>query len=229
MKLLLKDKKKILENVFTFYFEPEDPINWQAGQFLRYSLQDPKPDERGNNRFFTIASAPFEKIIQLTTRLDPVKGSTFKKNLVGMKIGDTIEATGPMGSFVLDGPNKKYVFVAGGIGITPFRSIIKQLDKNNLPIHISLIYSSRDQNIIFKEDFDQIAKKHPGFRIDYVTSPRIIDKKVLKPLANSQNQPDYFYLSGPQPMVKSIEEQLAELRVKKEKIKLDYFPGYQVI
>src|SRR3954471_23201852 len=103
MTLELKAKKAEANNVYSFVFEPEKPFSWQPGQYLHYNFPHINEDDRGHNRWFTISSAPFEKIVQITTRFNPDQGSSFKKALLGMEIGRKIEFDdGPKGTFVVD-------------------------------------------------------------------------------------------------------------------------------
>jgi ferredoxin-NADP reductase len=125
MKLKLSAKRPESPGVVSFIFQPQKPLKWKAGQFLHYVLNHASTDDRGSDRWFTIASAPYEKHVMITTRFTAKKGSTFKKTLKALKAGDTIEVSDLDGDFVVDDPKKNYVFIAGGIGITPFRSILK--------------------------------------------------------------------------------------------------------
>ncbi|MBI2011263.1 FAD-dependent oxidoreductase [Candidatus Daviesbacteria bacterium] len=232
MKLKLVNKKEETPGVISFYFASEIPINWTAGQFLYYEISDPKPDDRLTRRYFSISSAPFEKLIRLTTKFVPGDGSTFKKDLLNLKIGDLVEARGPSGDFILEDTNeqssptdKDYVFIAGGIGITPFHSIILDLNYKNLPINITLLYANRDQNILFKNDLEGIAKSHPEFKIYYVLDPQRIDANIIKQYIPDILKPIY-YVSGPEPMVEAMEKIVYEMGVPKEQVKRDYFPGY---
>lgn len=228
MKLKLIKKEDLGIGITSFIFSPEEKLEWQAGQYLRYTITDPQPDDRGNTRLFTIASAPLENVVRLVTRIDPEKGSSFKKYLNDLKIGEEIEGAGPMGNFTLDDPAKQYIFIAGGIGITPFRAIITDLDKRNLPINITLLYANRDENLPFKSEFEEIAKRKPGLKLHYVIDPDKIDVEEIKMCVLDFRTP-FFYISGPKPMVESMEKTLSELGVPLENVKHDYFPGYLVI
>lgn len=228
MILKLTGKKEEILNVTTFYFKPDQELTWKAGQYMRYHLEDPNPDERKVDRYFTIASAPHEGYIQLTTRFVPDDGSTFKKDLRYLKIGDTIDAAGPMGSFVIDDPDLNYVFIAGGIGITPYRAILKDLDFKNLPINITLFYANRDNNIVFKEELEEITRKHTELKIKYIFEPNRINEQLIREGVTDLLKP-YFYLSGPQPMVEAFVPMLEGMGVEKAKIKTDFFPGYKGI
>lgn len=221
MLLTLQSKKKEVPGVISFIFRPEKAIFWRAGQFMQYSLGDDK-------RYFTISSAPHEQHIMLTTRLDPNKCSDFKKTLYNLKPGQTIEATGPHGSFVLEDPSQNYVFsdeaaklcfIAGGIGITPFRSILLDLSHQKLPINITLVYANRDQNIVFKDELEKLVKVH------YFIGDNHIDENALRPLTSDVR----YLVSGPEPFVLILEKILSNLGVLDENIMRDYFPGYDRI
>lgn len=228
MKLKLVKKQEEVPGITTFIFSPQEKLEWKAGQYLRYKLEDPEPDKRGNNRFFTIASSPLENQVQLSTRIDVEKGSSFKKHLKDLNEGDEIEAVGPLGAFTLEDPSKQYVFIAGGIGITPFRAILIDLDKKNQPINVTLLYANRDENLPFKNLFEEIAASHPEMKIQYVTPPEKIDVEEIKKAVDDFKRP-LFYVSGPQPMVEAIEKTLVELGAPFGNVKHDYFPGYSVI
>lgn len=215
MTLTLQSKKEEVPGVISFVFKLETPLTWVAGQFMQYSLG-------GDKRYFTISSASHEQNIMLTTRIDPNKCSDFKKTLLNMQTGQTIEATGPHGSFTLQDPQKNYVFMAGGIGITPFRSILLDLNHKNLPINVTLLYANRDQNIIFKEELEKLVK--PLYFID----PQKIDESALRTTI-PYTPPTIHYISGPEPFVMSMEKLLSNLGVLDENIARDYFPGYDRI
>ncbi len=229
MQLTLIEKREETKNALTFVFKPEIPLIWKPGQYLIYSLNHKKADLRGKMRFFTISSSPFEKNPSITTRIDKKNGSSFKHALNNLELGDKIEAKGPDGDFTLDDVNKTHIFIAGGIGITPFRSIIKQLNNDGDPINITLLYSNKTKNeTVFKNGLEEIAKNHPEFKIHYFFSPQRIDesslKKTVKDFKNS-----IFYVSGPDPMVETLVKILENLGVPKEHIKEDYFSGYKKI
>lgn len=226
MKLLLTGIKDESPNTKTFVFQPDQPVTWKAGQFIKYIIEDPNPDNRKTQRFFSISSAPYEKNIHLTTKFVPCDGSTFKKDLQKFKVGDTVDATIPEGDFILEGPSKEYAFIAGGIGITPLHSIIKDLDHSQKPVNITLLYANRTLEVVFKKDLEDIAKRHPEFKIHYVIDPQRIDEQLIK-----EKVPDFdkkiFYVSGPEPMVELFEKMLADMGIPEDNIKRDYFPGYE--
>ncbi|MCK5566289.1 MAG: FAD-dependent oxidoreductase, partial [Actinomycetia bacterium] len=170
-------------------------------------------------------SAPHERRIRLTTRFFSVGGSSFKKALNSLEIGSQVDTFEIEGSFTVNDHKTKYVFIAGGIGITPFRSILLDLSNKGKIEDIILFYGSRDENIVFENDFNEIALNNPAFKIHNVISPNRIDIDVLR-----KKVPDLFerkcYISGPMVMIKSVEECLVELGISPDMIKTDYFSGY---
>ncbi len=233
--LTLLGKNEIAAGTYEFVFAPDRPFMFRPGQYLEWTLGHPSADNRGNRRFFTIASSPTEQTVRLGVRISE-PGSTFKRALKSMQEGDTASASSLAGDFVLpkDG-KKKLVFIAGGIGITPFRSMVQYLIDTKDAREITLLYSNKTASeIAYKEIFDEAAQA--------------IGMKTLYALTNEPNPipgtyagridatliagkvPDYkeciFYLSGPYGMVTAFEKTLHDMGVSRSHIKTDYFPGY---
>lgn len=225
MKLKLLEKKEEVPGVISFIFEPQEKLSWEAGQFLHYVLHHEPTDDRGSDRWFTVSAAPYEGHVMLTTRFTDSKGSSFKNKLKDFKIGKSLEISFLEGDFVLDDPEKDYVFIAGGIGITPFRSILRQLDHEKKTINVTLLYSNRDQNIVFKNELEEVAERNSNFKIHYVFSPEHIDENKIKEFVPDLQKP-VFYVSGPEPMVEDLGSLLKKMGVKDENLKQDWFPGY---
>jgi len=225
LKVTLTEKFQESEDVISFIFKPEESLEWKAGQFIYYKIPHQDPDNRGMIRHFTISSAPHERNLRITTKFVPEGGSSLKRALKDLKIGDTIDAFSLEGSFTIDNPENKYVFIAGGIGITPYRAILSDLAKKEGIGDIILFYGNRDENIVFKPELDQIAAENPGLKIYYIISPKRIDFDLLH-----KNVPGLFdrqcYISGPMQMIKAIEASVIENGVSGDKIKTDYFSGY---
>jgi ferredoxin-NADP reductase len=225
MKFTLSATKQEATDTFSFIFAPEQPLQWKAGQLLRYVLNHPNPDDRGVERFFSIASAPHEKHVMLTTRFAQ-KSSSFKKALKNLRPGDAIQAHDLEGDFVVDDSEKTFVFIAGGIGITPFRAILLDLEYNKRPLNVQLLYANRDNDFPYRKELDALRTRHLEFRIDYVVSPNRIDEKSIPQLVPDIQEP-MLYVSGPEPMVESMDETLKKIGVPEERIKNDFFPGYE--
>lgn len=225
MKLELIEKFNETGDVISFIFKPLENTEWEAGQFIYYKIPHENPDNRGLIRHFTIASAPHEKHIRLTTRFFPEGGSSFKKALNNLEIGSQVDTFEIEGSFKIDDYKTKYVFIAGGIGITPFRSILLDLSNKDKIEDIILFYGSRDENIIFENDLDEVVLKNPAFKIHNVISPDRIDIDILRDRVKDIHDRK-CYVSGPMVMIKSVELCLIEIGISPEMIRTDYFSGY---
>lgn len=225
MKLQLIEKKQETPDVISFFFTPSEPLSWKAGQYFHYVLHHEPTDDRGSDRWFTNSAAPYENHVRLTTRITPETGSSFKKKLVTLEPGKNIEISVVEGDFTVDDPSQEHVFIAGGIGVTPFRSILLQLDHDKAPINVTLLYANRDQNVVYKDEFEAIAQKHPNFNIHYIFSPERIDEQKIRALIPDLQKP-IFYVSGPEPMVDALGETLKQMDIPEEHIKQDWFPGY---
>jgi ferredoxin-NADP reductase len=225
MKLKLIEKKQETSEVTSFIFEPSESITWQPGQYLHYVLHHRPTDDRGSDRWFTNSAAPFENHVRITTRQATEKSSTFKQKLFALNEGKNIEVSVVEGDFTLDDPEKEHVFIAGGIGVTPFRSILKQLDHDKKPINVTLLYANRDQNIVFKEELETIAANNPNFTIHYIFSPEHVDEQKIREYIHDLTKP-IFYISGPEPMVDTLIETLKKMDIAEDHIKGDWFPGY---
>jgi ferredoxin-NADP reductase len=221
MKLKLIEKIEQVVGVTSFIFQPQKEINWYAGQYMFYNLPHKNVDSEGDTRYFTISNAPFEKNIAITTRITK---SSFKQALASLPIGAEIDADGPEGEFIVPDNRNNLVFIAGGIGITPFRAILLQMEHEKKMKNIELIYASRDIKIIFKDLLQEIAKKFPSLKIDYIIDPKIINEALLGRYLSPEK---YFYVSGPKPMAEGISKTLAGMGVDRSKVIEDFFPGYK--
>lgn len=223
-KLTLADKHQETRDTVSFRFTSDEIKKWRPGQYLHYTLEHPNPDSRGIERWFTISSAPFEGFIQITTRISE-KSSSFKKALRGLVVGGTIDADGLEGDFVVDDPVRRLVFIAGGIGVTPYRAILRAFDHAGIPADVDLLYANRDEDYPFRAELELLAQRHSRLRIHYFTGSRRLDEWSIRAAIGDLRKPA-FYVSGPEPMVESFEKLLAAMSVPKLHVKTDYFPGY---
>ncbi len=235
--LYFKEKVRMSPTLFDFVFTPNQRIRFRAGQYWDWTLGHMKPDTRGNRRFFTIASSPTEPEIRLGVKI-PDKSSTFKQALVALKPGDVVLGGQLAGDFTLpEDASKKIVAIAGGIGITPFRSMVKDRLDRNMQTDMVLFYASTDaQDFAYKEIFEE--GKRIGIKAVYLLSgSKVIppDWKgptgfLTKELIEA-NVHDYqnrlYYLSGPNVMVTNYKKLLrSTMGIPNSAIHTDYFPGY---
>ncbi len=231
--LRLRDRHHEAENITSFRFEPERPVSYQAGQYLRYTLPHPDPDSRGIARYFTMASAPSEPFIMLATRLSS-PGSTFKQALAGLEPGTVVAATGPLGRFVYTQDATPAVFIAGGIGVTPFRSMLVEWAARPRGAAITLLYANRTPDIAFRGLFDDLAQAHPALSVVYIVSHPTADWSGpvghIDAAFIAEHVPDVtvprFYAAGPQAMVEAMGQALGQIGVQRERIQQEIFPGY---
>lgn len=228
MKLKLAGRKTENSNTISFIFQPTKNLDWTAGQYIELLIKNPDPSKKPDERHFTISASPFEKNIMITTRFLDEDVSPFKQYLQGLNLGDTIEAKDPKGDFTIGNPQKEYVFIAGGIGITPFRAIILDLAHHKKPINITLLYSNKVPDFIFKTELEKIQIENPNFKIHYFVSPQKVNPATIKQIIPNYKDPSgcIFYISGPEPMVENFEQMLYQMGITENRVKRDYFPGY---
>lgn len=219
------------KNIVTFWFKPDQPMSYIAGQYIEMTIPHPQPDDRGQKHWFTISSSPTDSpLCSITTKFS-TPSSSFKQALRLKKIGETVDMSQPMGDFVLpQNDTLPLIFVAGGIGITPYHSIIKYLSDTKQERSISFLYSVRsEQELIFQDLFEnygmnrKIVVSEPAPSWDGLTGQlsgkRIIE--ITKPKDNA-----LIYVSGPEPMVEALHEQLHDEGISKDRLIGDFFPGY---
>lgn len=226
--LTLKEKIKLTDSIYDFVFTSPQKFNFRAGQYMEWTLGHKNSDERGNRRYFTFASSPTEEEVRIGVKFEKDRSSSYKTEMLSMKRGAAIVASQLSGDFTL-GPdkNKKLVFIAGGIGVTPFRSIIKYLMDTNEKRDIIVVYNEREaKDMVYKDVFDEAVKKL-GIRVIYFETEKkghMTAEKVKKEIPDFKER--IFYLSGSNGMVNGFKDVLSEAGLPKNNIKVDYFPGY---
>lgn len=224
MKAILEEKRKENEGVYSLIFQTEEPISWKAGQYIVFNIPHANPDERGEVRHFTVSSAPFQGKPMITTHYLAEEGSSFKRALFAKQPGDTVEILKVDGEFTLNKEHKKLVFIAGGIGITPYRAMLLELEEEKDGRDIILIYSNKDENhIVFKDTLGHLEKEYNSLKLVNIFSPQRADSDLIKKMVPDMDE-RVFYLSGPIRMVKAVEEVLQQLNINVDHIRKDYFP-----
>lgn len=202
-------KAKEADNIYSFFFTKPKQLVYDPGDFTELSFD--YPDGGGGRRWFTIASAPHEKELQITMKF-PSEPSEYKQQLNKLKAGDGIVFSPALGSFNLPKDvSEKLVFIAGGIGITPFRSIMSHLQDSDESRDIALYYISKPEERVFTDLLEEYSVSYKGSGFD----PTNLDLRGRT-----------VFLSGPEPLIKKYYKSLTSKGVQKSRIKLDYFPGY---
>ncbi|GAC1387531.1 MAG: hypothetical protein NVS1B7_0680 [Candidatus Saccharimonadales bacterium] len=232
MKITLDRTEPIAQNIFMFWFKPDKSIRQVAGQFIELKIPHDNKDSRGEKRWFTLSSSPTEPLVAITTKITE-ESSSFKKALRSLKAGDVVDMSAPMGDFVL--PKKQdqpTLLVAGGIGCTPYRSMITYLKDSQEQRNIRLLYAVNNAAEIafadtfsayLKDDFVTVINQPPAHSSRL--SGRIDGTMILSQVQDQANT--LVYLSGPEPMVNDLATQLKNSGFNKKNIKSDVFPGYE--
>ena len=226
MKLTVKSKKAKTREAYSLILDKPEGFTFYPGQYLDIELPIKNRDKRGRVRAYTIASSPTEDFLMITTKIGI---SDFKKHLQHIKAGDSVAVTHPAGTFTLD-EDEGAVMLAGGIGITPFRSMIKYLLDQKLTTPITLIYSNSDDNFLFKDELDKWQTDLPNLSLHYVNTKNDgrINKDKLQQILNhgSLIKDPIFYLAGSWSFVDDMEGILLDLGVYEVNIRYDRFDGY---
>lgn len=233
---LLK-KEDVAEGTTAFHWTRPDGFNFKAGQNADYfQLNPPETDPEGNKRTFSFVSSPSDNEIVFATRM---RDTAFKRNLKNMAEGTEIEIEGPYGDMTLHNKSERpAVFLAGGIGITPFHSMVKDAAEKKLPHKIYLFYSNRrPEDAPFLEELINFQKQNPNYKLittmtDMSKSTQqwdgekgYINADMLKSYLSSLEGPVY-YIAGPPTMLNAMHKMLNETGINDDDIRREEFPGY---
>jgi ferredoxin-NADP reductase len=232
----LLSRELVAERTMSFRFAKPADWTYRAGQFVDITLHHPpETDAEGNTRGFSISSAPTEDVIMITTRL---RDTAFKRVLQTMPLGTTVKIEGPFGDLRLHHADRPAVVLTGGIGITPFRSILIETIRNGgLPYRVFVLYANRrPQDAAFLDELRELAKQDPNLTflptmsgLD-TTEPwdgerGHIDASMLARHVDGASQPIY-YLTGPPGMVKGLRTMLVDSGIDEDDIRTEEFTGY---
>lgn len=233
----LLGRESVAEGTMAFHFEKPEGFQFTPGQSLDFTLLDPpETDAEGNIRTFSIASAPFETQITIATRM---RDTAFKRVLKSAPLGLQVKMEGPMGSFTLHkNTAKTAVFLAGGIGITPFLSILRHAAHEKLPHKLFLFYSNRrPEDAAFLSDLQKLEKSNPNFQFipsmsEMAKSQQpwngktgFIDQKMVREFLPDLHGPIY-YIAGPPEMVAAMRQMLIAAGVDEDDLRTEEFAGY---
>ncbi len=236
VRIRLMERRSEATEVISFLFDLGGQLfEYQPGQYIFYELDAlDSPDERGNRRHFTISSSPTEKgIVMFTTRM---RGSGFKETLRHAPLGYELSLGSPLGNFVVpEDETRHHIFIAGGIGVTPYRSILRYALDVKKPIDAVMLYFNHSlADIVFRQELDEIARQMPTFTLIHVLSDPEPGWKGEKGRLNEALLQEWvpnldqrlIWISGPPPMVMAYKELIKQTGVGDEAIRTDSFAGY---
>jgi len=215
-------------DVFSTYLS-RDNFDYKPGQYV--ILEIDVEDLEGNTRPLSIASSPTEGFILLSTK---IRDTPFKQKLIALKPGDKVKVKGPMGMFTLKEDAKEIVFLGGGIGITPFRDMIKYAADRKLAIKLTLLYSNKTAaDIVYKDEWEAFQKQNPNLKVVHTITDDAswhgrkgrINEAMIKEFCSDVNTA-IFYICGPPGMVTGLYELLKTMNIPQSNIKIEKFAGY---
>ncbi len=233
----LLTRAEVAEGTMAFHFAKPLGFEFRPGQAADLTLVNPpETDSEGNTRTFSIVSPPFEDRLTFATRM---RDTAFKRSLRTIPLGTEINISQPGGSFNLHkNSSKAAVFLAGGIGVTPFMSILGHADHEHLPHKLYLFYSNRrPEDAAFLGTLQDLSNHNPNFRLiptmtkmarskrEWDGETGFIDGQMLSRHLNTLQSPIY-YIAGPPAMVASMREMLVSAGADEDDIRTEEFPGY---
>lgn len=233
----LAERAEIAANTMAYRFEKPANWNFKAGQFIDLTLiQPPETDTEGNTRTFSLASAPSEPTILVVTRS---RDSAFKRVLSGLPIGTSVQIEGPFGDLTLhNNVSRPAVFLTGGIGITPVRSILLRATRERLAHRIYLFYANRrPEDAPFLDEMRTLERENPNLTfVPTMTQPagsrirwdgetgHISYEMILRHMNDSEQA--IYYITGPAGMVSGLHKMLNDAKIDDDDIRLEEFSGY---
>lgn len=233
----LARRVSVAEGTMAFYFSRPPGFQFRAGQSLAMSLVDPpETDGKGDTRTFTIASAPHEAELMIATRM---RDSAFKRVLKAAPAGSPVRMDGPNGEMVLhDDAARPAVFLAGGIGITPFLSMARHANRQRLPHHLYLFYSNRrPEDAAFLTELQDMEQRNPNYHLiatmaeaEKSARPWSGETGFIRREMLERHLPDtatpVYYFAGPPAMTAAMQEMLQGIGIGEDAMRYEEFYGY---
>ena len=236
MRATIADKREVAEGTLFVVFDLQgEEVEFTPGQYFWVELPDRGlDDERGLRRHVSVATSPTERgVLGLATR---VRDSAFKQTLAQLEPGDEVDVEQPKGEFLLPpedgGP---YAFVAGGIGISVFRSMLRYVADEGLGHRVTLVYSNRDRAATaFLDELEELERRASGLRVvltmtddpEWDGETRMVDEAMLRDVLGDEFDRTTFLVAGPPPMVDGVVESLEAAGLPEDQIRPDRFSGY---
>ena len=234
MRATVAEKREVAKGTLLVLFAVEDYPDYRPGAYFWVELPDRgHADEKGLRRHISLVTSPSENgVVGLATRL---RDTAFKRTLAELAVGDEVQVEEPKGSFLLpEDTGTEYVFVAGGIGITVFRSMLRYVADENLPYRITLVYSNRDrESSAFLDELEQLERRIDGLRVVLTMTDeegwdgetRRLDADVLGELVGGLEEKTFF-VAGPPAMVEGVSESLLAAGLPEDRVVAGKFSGY---
>jgi ferredoxin-NADP reductase len=229
----LMGREELAEGTLAFRLEKPAGFQFKAGQAIVLELLDPPPEDGQKRR--TLVSAPFEETLVIATRM---RDTAFKRALKALPDGARLKLTGPIGQFTLTDAARPAVLIAGGIGITPFMSMLRQAARDHAPQALRLLYSNRrPEDAVFLQELEELLAQNRNFRLlatmtemsksacAWSGQTGFVDAALISRAAHGLKAPVY-YVVGPPAMVLSMHETLRGAGVSDEDIRSEEFYGY---
>jgi ferredoxin-NADP reductase len=233
--LILLSRETVADGTTAFHFSKPEGFTFEPGQYLDFSLVAPREvDPAGNLRSFSIASAPHEAHLTVATRTRP---TPFKRELAALAPGARVRANGPLGDLRLEEEPERIVFVAGGIGITPFRAMLRHLAHQQCARDVTLIYGNRTpESSAFVDELDALRRQLAGFRVvqcmsephkcpSWTGESGFVNEDLLARHIDDLGNA-LFYVVGPPAMTAALQDALMNLDVPDEHVRVEEFAGY---
>jgi ferredoxin-NADP reductase len=235
MRARIAEKREVAEGTLFVVFDVPEEVDFIPGQYFWVELPDRGfSDERGLRRHVSVATSPTEDgVLGLATRL---RDSAFKQTLAALDVGDEVDVEQPKGDFHLpEETDRPYAFVAGGIGISVFRCMLRYIADRGLPHRVTLVYSNRDRAATaFLDELEEIEESATGVRVvltmtddpEWEGETRLVDEAMLRDVLGEEFDGTTFLVAGPPGMVDGVVESLEAAGLPEGQIRPDRFSGY---
>jgi ferredoxin-NADP reductase len=235
MQARIKEKQEVAKGTLFVTFDLlGEQVAFKPGQYFFVTLPDAgHQDDRGLRRHFSVVTAPNDKVLGLATRM---RNSAFKRTLRELPIGTEVEVEQPKGSFVLpDDTSRPLVFIAGGIGITVFRSMLRYIREEALPYRVTLIYSNRDRDsTAFLDELRELEQEISDFRLILTMTQdpgwdgetRKLDTQFVKDHLGADLAQSTFLVAGPPAMAEGVQRTLEAASVPEKNVIAERYSGY---
>ncbi len=235
MRARIAEKREVAEGTLFVVFDVPDEVDFIPGQYFWVELPDRGlSDDRGLRRHFSVCTSPTEPgVLGVATR---IRDTAFKQTLAALSVGDEVDVEAPKGDFHLpDEDGGPYAFVAGGIGISVFRCMLRYVADRGLSHRVTLVYANRDRAATaFLDELEELEERIPSLRVvltmnedpEWEGETRMVDEAMLRDVLGEDFDETTFLVAGPPGMVDAVAEALEGAGLPDEQIRPDRFSGY---